>query len=385
MALTWSHVVARRMDRHGLVAPVPTERVVEQVAVMCGAHAQVMSAAEVSIGIRVAGITRADVRSALWERRSLVKSIGPRGTVHILDPGDLAAWNTVLAAAQQPPGFSPDVRLTADQLDVVVAAIDAALTEASELTIDELDGEVVRRAGSWAGDRVMPAFQELWPRWRQAVGRAAYRGVLCFGPNRGTRTTYASARRWLGPAPAISADDATRLVLRRYLHAYGPAAPEHVARWLGASVAWAKSAFLLAADELERVEVEGARTADELWQLAGDGVGPTINGIVRLLPYFDAYSVGSHPRERVFPGRASERALARTQAGNMPVLVVDGTVVGIWHQRRSGRRIAVTVEPFKRLAPAERRSLEDQVGRIGEIQEATPRLTIGTVTAGPHA
>ena len=383
MPLTWAQVLARRMGRHGLVEPVPADQLADQVGVICGAHAQVMSAAEVSIGLRVAGITRSDVRSALWERRSLVKTFGPRGTVHILDPRDLPAWNAVLAAAHQLPGFSPGVRLAADELDAVVAAIDGALTDAEDLTIDELDAEVVKRAGAWAGKRVMPAFQELWPRWRQAVSAAAYRGVLCFGPNRGRRTTYASPRRWLGDGrpPAVAADEATRFVLRRYLHAYGPASPEHVARWLGASPAWAKQAFRLAGDELERVDVEG----DELWQLAGDDPAPGLDGVVRLLPYFDAYAVGSHPRERVYPGRASERALARTQAGNLPVLVVEGVVVGIWHQRRSGVKVALTVEPFRSLTAAQRRGLDAQVERIGAIQEAAATLTIGTVAAGPHA
>ena len=107
--------------------------------------------------------------------------------------------------------------------------------------------------------------------------------------------------------------------------------------------------------------------------------------MVRLLPYFDAYAVGSHPRERVFPGRAFERALARTQAGNLPVLVVDGVVAGIWHQRRSGAKVALTVEPFRSLTAAERRGLDAQVERIGAIQEAAATLTIGTVAAGPHA
>src|SRR5688500_19446351 len=64
----------RSLSRHGLAAPVPANRMADQVAAICGAHAQVMSAAEVSIGIRVSGITREDVRHALWDERSLVRS-----------------------------------------------------------------------------------------------------------------------------------------------------------------------------------------------------------------------------------------------------------------------------------------------------------------------
>ena len=125
---------------------------------------------------------------------------------------------------------------------------------------------------------------------------------------------------------------------------------------------------------------------DELWQLAGDEAPRSgAAGVVRLLPYFDAYGVGCHPRDRLFIGRAGERALARGQAGNYPLLLIDGLVAGVWHQRRTGSRLAVTVEPFRRLTSNERRALEEQVERIGQIQEATPSLAIGTVTVGPHA
>jgi hypothetical protein len=54
-----------------------------------GAHAQVLSAAELSIERRIAGAVRTDVRRAMWEERSLVKTFGPRGTTHLLPAADL--------------------------------------------------------------------------------------------------------------------------------------------------------------------------------------------------------------------------------------------------------------------------------------------------------
>ena len=379
--LTWQQVCARRLARHGLETPVAASRLAEQVGVICGAHAQVMSAAEVSVALRVEGATRDDVRRALWEERSIVKTIGPRGTVHLLPAADLPAWNAALGAAVQPPNFTPDIRLTDDQLEAVIDAIDGALTE-SDRTLDELDTEVVRRAGRWAGDKVMPAFQDLWPRWRQAVQRAAYRGVLCFGPNQGNRVTYASPRRWLPSYRPADPEKASLAVLRAYLHAYGPAGSEHVARWTSATPAWARDLFRRAGDELEPVLVDG----EELWQLAGDKApngGP--KGVVRLLPYFDAYAVGAHPRARLFPGRAGERGLARTQAGNLPVMVIDDAVAGIWHQKRSGARLAIVIEAFRDLAASERHAVDEQVHRLAEIQDATATVTFDEVTVGPHA
>jgi hypothetical protein len=379
--MTWPQVWGLRLARHGLSQPVPPRDLAPQVSVMCGAHAQVMSAAEISIGLRVEGITRRAVREALWEDRSLVKAFGPRGTVHVVASADLPTWNAALGAALDPPNLAPEVRMDTEQTDSVVAAIDAALADA-ELTLEELHAEVVRRAGAWAGERVMPAFQELWPRWRQAERTAAFRGVLCFGPNRGQKVTYTSPRRWLGAHTSEDASRAGRRVLRRYLHAYGPAAPEHLARWLGSSPAWAQALFRAASVDLARVDVEG----DALWTLARDE-GPQPEGAagIWLLPYFDAYTVGCHPRERLFPGRAADRALTRGGAGNRPVLLADGIVAGVWHQRRSGQRLHVTVEPVRRLSAAQRAELERRVERIAEIQQATAELEIGRVSAGPHA
>ena len=375
--LTWAQVSARRLERHGLATPAKTDPT-QIVRAICGAHAQVLSAAELSVGLRIDGITRDEVRAALWTERGLVKTFGPRGTVHLLPARDLPLWTGALSAV--PAAASPfpeDTRLTTGQTDEVVAAIADALSDA-ELTVDELTEAVVARTGPWAGDLVMPAFQGMWPRWRQAITVAANRGALCFGPNRGRNVTYTSPQRWLpGFAPAHPATAAAELV-KRYLYAYGPATPQQYAKWLGTPRAWATELFESMNGELEQVALG--------WLVAGDTVMPsTPPEGVRLLPYFDAYSVGCHPRELLFPGRAADRALARGQAGNYPVLLIDGTVAGVWHQRRSGRKLHVTVEPLGRLTGVRRRALDEQVARIGEFVRATPELTIGTVTTGPHA
>jgi Winged helix DNA-binding domain len=349
---------------------------------MCGAHAQVMSAAELSIGLRIAGATREDVREALWSERSLVKTRGPRGTVHLLPTQDLPMWTGALSAI--PPSRNvqgEDELLTPEQTEEVVAAIGGALADA-ELTVDELTEAIVKRTGPWAGEPAMPAFQGMWPRWRWAEGTATNRGEMCFGPNRGRKVTYTSPRRWLPGFRPAEGHTAIADLLKHYLHAYGPATPEHFARWLAAPPRWSKELFASLAGELEQVEVGGSVA----WVVAGDAAAlPNAPQGVRLLPYFDAYVVGSHPRDLLFPGQAAVRALAHGQAGNLPALLIDGIVAGIWHQRRAGRKLEITVEPFDRLTPTQRDELDNQVERVGEFLECTPRLTIGTVTVGAHA
>lgn len=374
--MTWPQVCARRLHRHGLTAaglPSPAAA----AAAAAGIHAQVMSAAELSIGIRVPGVTRGTVRDALWLDRTLVKARGPRSTVHLLAATDLPIWAGALSAAPtrpMPPGL-----ITPAQVDAVVAAI-ADAAAGAELTVDELTTAVEGRTGPWAAERVMDAFGDKWPRWRLAEAEAARRGAYCFGPDRGRRATYTSPQRWLPGFAPLPADAAGSELLRRYLHAYGPATPASFARWLGVPAPWA--AALFAAAELTPVDVDGA----EGWVLGGDtDPGPAVPSSVLLLPYFDAYVIGCHPRDRVYPGAAAARALAGGQAGNFPALLVDGVVAGVWHHKRSGRRLAVTVEPLRRLTARQLRALDEQVARVGAVLEASPALTIGPVTVGGHA
>ena len=322
--VTWEQASARRWERSGLSRPFAAAGAgaVDVVRAIHGAHAQVMSAAEISVAVRLADATRADVQDALWSPEpTLVKTFGPRGTVHLLPIADLPKWLAALSATRFRNNFAADVRLTDEQTDAVLEALTEVLADAA-LTLLELDEAVPAHAGPWAGDLVMPAFQTLWPRWRQAIQFAAHRGVVCFGPDRGRKITYTSPRHWLpGGVPEPDSAAAAELVaafVQDYLRAYGPATPANFAKWLAAPTTWSADLFadLAGRGRIVPVDVAGSRA----WVTADDLRFPDEppSGL-RLLPYFDAYAVAGQPRELLFPGRAFERATARGQAGNFPL------------------------------------------------------------------
>ena len=146
-ALSWSGVTARRMARHALAAPATDLGPADVAGVLCGAHAQVLSAAELSIGRRIAGATRTDVQRALWAERTLVKTFGPRGTIHLLPSADLPMWTGALSALPPSvPAHPEGVRFTPGEAVEVIAAIGDVLADA-ELTVDELTDAIAGRAG----------------------------------------------------------------------------------------------------------------------------------------------------------------------------------------------------------------------------------------------
>jgi Winged helix DNA-binding domain len=203
------------------------------------------------------------------------------------------------------------------------------------------------------------------------------------GRTGGRKVTYTNPHRWLPGIHPADGDTALRTLVTRYLYAYGPATPQHFAKWLSIAPRYAAELFGKLAGELEYVELDDQPG----WTLAGDTGTPTRpHRGVRLLPYFDAYVVAGQPRPLLYPGAAATRALTPAgQAGNYPVLLVDGVVGGVWHQRRSGRKLTITVEPLRELTSPQRRQLDDEASLVAAVMEAAATLTVGTVTAGPHA
>jgi hypothetical protein len=356
---------------------------VEVVREVGGIHAQMMPAAEISIGVRVTGVTREDIRAELWQRRSLVKTYGLRGTVHLFPADEAPLW---AAALRSHPGAGEARRLAQRGLDAArLAAIVAAIGEALDgrrLTREQLGSEVTRRTGSWAMDPVSPAFGGHSPRWQNALGPAAYAGLLCFGPDQGNKVTFVRPDQWLGGWEEVDGAVALRKVFQRYLSAYGPATSRDFAQWFGMQPSVAATLQRQLVDELDEVEIGGQRA----WALAGESeeAWPEVDGEARLLPHFDCYAIGCHPRERLVPSEWRPRALAHGSIGHLPLVVIGGVAAGVWSQKRRGQRVEIRVETSHGLNARQRQDLETAATRIGEIMQAKAMLTLGVVDARPH-
>ena len=90
--LTWPGVLAWRLRRQCLDRRASRDEVLGVIAKICGLHAQVMSAAELTLWARVEDLEPGMVGEALWEHRSLVKTWAMRGTLHLLPADELPTW-----------------------------------------------------------------------------------------------------------------------------------------------------------------------------------------------------------------------------------------------------------------------------------------------------
>jgi hypothetical protein len=357
--LRWAQVMAWRSARHHLDERVPAKAMLDVVEDIAGLHAQVMSSAELTLAARVEDVAPDDVRHALWEERSLVKTWAMRGTLHLLPAAELPRWQAALSTRRNwETGAWQRAFVSRQELerlnDAVARALDGRL-----LTREELAAAV----GELTGSEELGA--KLRESWGALLKPAAALGLLCFAPNQGQQVRFTRPDTWLGGWTDHDPDQAMAEVTRRFLAASGPVTREDFARWWGIPSP-ARGGRLLErlGSEVARVEVEGTAA----YALAADLPGLAEAGgsrAVRLLPAFDQYVVtATLQAEHLMPGPFKARVY-RPQGWLSPVLLVGGRMDGTWRQEAKGRRLLVTIEPFTGPPPAwARRATEAEAERL---------------------
>ena len=355
--LSWPQVHAFRLQRHHLEQRAPEKDLARVVGDIGGAQAQVMSSAELQIAVRVS-CTVADVRKALWEDRTLVKTWLMRGTLHLASSDDLPLYTAAMSTrwvSQMRPSWLKYMQTTADEFWELVDQVGGTL-DGRPMTRDEL----IEVVGKGKSERIR---ELLRSGWGGMLKPAARNGRLCFGPNRGQSVTFVSPREWLKSWRAVDPEVALGDAARRYLRAYGPATKNDFARWWGAWPGVAAAAWSALAKDIVSVYVEGSRgdiLASDLADLRQAGLEEHVS----LLPGFDPYLLGHAKRDHLFD-RAQAPKVSRTAGWISAVVLVDGRVEGTWKHAIVNRTLRIRIEPFRRLSPAIRSQVRQRAAEIG--------------------
>ncbi|HET9780135.1 MAG TPA: winged helix DNA-binding domain-containing protein [Candidatus Dormibacteraeota bacterium] len=360
--VTWPQVHAFRLQRHHLHKRAPKKDLARVVGDIGGVQAQVMSAAELQIAIRV-DCTVDDVRDALWKSRSLVKTWLMRGTLHLASSDDLPLYIGAMSAlwkSQMRQSWLNYMQTTEAEFWRIVDDVAAAL-DGRPVTREELIAVV----GEGKSDHIR---QMLRSGWGGMLKPAARKGLLCFGPNRGQSVTFVRPDRWLRSWRSVDADAALAAMARRYLSAYGPATKSDFARWWGAWPGVGKAAWSALNDEVTTVSVEGAKL-EMLAKDVSELNKARLEDRVQLIPGFDPYVLGHASRDHLFEKRFASR-VSRTAGWISACVLFDGEVLGTWSHKLKNRKVEISVTPFRRLAPAVRAGVKDRAAVIADALRA---------------
>lgn len=363
-ALKWHQVHAWRLSQHGLSPRFSSQDFVQAVTRTGGIQAQVISAAELAVCTRVEGFSLYDVKTALWQDHTLVRTWAMRGTLHLLSARELplyiaardwqnnASWSNYFA----------EFGLTPAQQEAFLTAIPHVL-EQGPMTRPQLADAVAKHTGV-ANMRDLIVSSS----WGSPLKPSAYRGDLCFGPDQDQKTTFMNPRVWIGKWQLIEPKLALQEIARRYLQAYGPAASEDFAFWWGCGKIQARKLFQSLEGELEEVEVEGWRGFVLRATL------PLIQSFesveeIHLLPLFDAYTIGVPRGCEPLLAQAYKRHVFNLQGWTFAVVLVNGSIQGVWNSKIRRSQIIVKVNLFSPSTVSIRKGIEAEAERLSHLLE----------------
>jgi hypothetical protein len=335
---------------------------VEAVRRLTAVQAQDLPGALLSVALRTAEGTRADVEAAL-DSGEVVRSWPMRGTLHLVAAEDLH-WligllgPRVLAGA---PARRAQLGITDESIEQARGIAVEALGGGRRLRRKELLGALADGGVEVAGQR---GYHLLW--------YLSQTSTLCFGPMADGEQCFVLMDDWIRAPRRLEPDEALAELAGRFFRGHGPATVKDLARWANIRITEARAGLAAVRETLARLEVDGVEhfldpeTPDLLADCRKEARGTF------LLPGFDEFVLGYGDRSAVLDPAFADRIVPGGNGMFRPTVVSDGRIVGTWQWTGRGAARTVTPTPFTDFPPA--------------VATAVPRLAASVLAAanGPH-
>lgn len=311
------------------------------VEAMGGVQMQYAPSGYIGLWTRLARFERDNLTHAL-EARQVIQATLMRSTIHLVSARDY--WP-------------------------MVAGLRRSRREWYErISARERGGVAIERAG----DAVRSILADGPLRQKEIEGRLAARGLppramawahvavdLVRVPPSGTwqrrrADLYALAEQWLPATEPTSEVDGLRLLLKRYLDAFGPAPIHDFANWAGVPISRARGAT----DGLSLVRYRD-ESGRELVDLADQRLTPEDVPVpVRFLPTWDAVLLVHARRTGILPEAYRPRIFSIKQPQSIGTFLVDGRIAGTW--RWDAKTAQLATETFEPLDRRQRTEVEGE-------------------------
>ena len=339
------------LARQGLLEPFdqPVERVVEAIGAI---QAQYWPAAPVALWSRLRTFVSEDLFQALGERRLVT---GPllRGTLHLASAEHHPAYAAVVEAER----IAQPWRLPGGADELLAAVLEFVRGQA------RTRAELVGFIEDWIARHPSALSEGELARQRQFEWRPLLRWSALIRVPVGNRWGV-KAPSALEAAPRVPPDwpdpaAALEQIVLRHLRAFGPAAAEDIAGWIGLKTPPVREVLAMLEPKLQRFEDEAGRALYDLPEAPRPD--PETYAPARLLPWFDSVLLAYAPRHRarVLPEAYKDRLYLAANLQWLPSLLLDGQVAGSWSMRAEGKDASLSLVPFRALSKAERTQVQE--------------------------
>lgn len=376
-SVTPEQVISYRLQVHNLTKPLPTtvnDADLLQAASVCGLQNSPPGAWEIAMFNRLHNCTKERLHTAIYQRKSLLQAWSLRGVPLIFPTAEAPAFLAALQAQpeEQPWIYTRGITLALEHLQMsfeqLLPLVQTAARHLDEQTIiskEQLDSALAELITA-----KLPADkQALWQApsmydksGRQTVGGAvvsfmlrpcAWQGLVVFGQRQGGSPSFTSYQNWLGrPWPDVAPDEASRQLVRKFLHCYGPSNQTAFNGWLGCSPRQGKRLWQSVSAETAEVELAGKR-----YVMLQQDIEPLLNSTrpeprLLLLGPHDPY-LEQRDRKLILPDSSLHKTVWRT-ISNPGVILRGGQIIGIWQHKSQ----EIKLQPFEPLSIVEKQHLQ---------------------------
>lgn len=333
MKITDAQRRARLVSRQFAAASTP-EAVVESVLAL---HATDPATVYLSVLVRARSLGIDDVRAAMYERRTLVRSMAMRRTLFVLAHDDLplvhAAASLGVARTMRKRLLTQVEKGPTDPVVEDPAAWIAQVeheTETRLKAVGTATGAELSSAVPLLKTAFLPTTDKSYDVRRYVTSEVlvmmAAEGKMVRVEPRGAWTSRRHAwapidHWWPGGIPAVDETDSRRELVRRWLEVFGPATMDDIQWWTG----WNKTQTRAAVAAIDTVAVE--LTAGEGIMLPDTDLSGSARGVV-LLPALDPTPMGWKHRDWYLGDY--KPPLFDTFGNIGPTIWLDGRIVGGW-------------------------------------------------------
>jgi hypothetical protein len=319
---------------------LPIVTAIERLAAL---QAQWAPSPYLALWSRLQGFKREALWRAIEKKHTVIRARLMRGTLHLVSARDFFAYAVATQDLQRGAWNRLQVGNGVDPK--AVAKLAAAFAREPRMKEDVV-AHLNERLGSFGGPY-------RWLIWRFV---SAHADLVSAPPGGhwgygGTDAPYVAARQWIGSGTRPPEEDALRLLIRRYLTAFGPASLADIARFAGQVPARIRPVLEGLAPSLRRFSDEQGHNLFDLPRAprpAADTKAP-----VRFLPRYDELLIGYEHRDRVIAAK-HRAAVYSKNAIVEAVVLVDGLAAGTWTLETTKTDAVVRIRPFGTLARADR-------------------------------
>lgn len=333
----------------------------ELVAWMGGMQAQDYPAMKWAVGLRLPSTMEAAVEQAVAEK-AILRTWCMRGTIHLVAPQEarwlveLTAERVIASAARRHRQLELDEAAFAASQKVFARALEGG----KALERQALYALLEKAGISTEGQR---GYHMLW--------HAGLQGLICFGPLSGRQPTFALLEEWAPRAKALPRQEALAELARRYFTSRGPATVNDFVWWSSLVPGEAREAHEAVKSDLLEEVIDG----QSYWLPPDTKMPSSSSPDLYLLPGFDEYMLAYKDRSAVLdPGLAPEISPFKNGIF-LPIIVVDGRIVGTWKRTLKKNRVEFEANPFADFDEAERHAFAAAAARFGEFLELPAKLS----------